>query len=150
MNFWNCAPRKIPENRPWSGCKLRTATHAAYSLVGVFLWWTQVSCGKKTAEMIEMPFVGQTPVGPWNRVKLCCSIPETEMTMGQWVTGQQIWVGHVSHGSILVTRRWPMIKLTRLQEQAILWQWWCLIFLRALPLSGPDWKLQQSGVMTRE
>ena len=44
-----------------------------------------MSCGKKTAEMIEMPFVGQTPVGLWNCVKLCCSIPETEVTMGQWV-----------------------------------------------------------------
>jgi len=52
-----------------------------------------VSCGKKTAEMIEMPFVGQTHVGLCNRVKLCCSIPETEMTMGQRVTGQQILSG---------------------------------------------------------
>ena len=43
-----------------------------------------------------------------------------EMTMGQRVTGQvgqQIWVGHVGHVSVLVTR-WPMIKLTRFQEQA--------------------------------
>ena len=65
------------------------------------------------------------------------------MTMGQRVTGQvgqQIWVGHVGHGSVLMIR-WPMIKLTRFQEQAILWHWWCLI-LRALSLSDPDWKLQ--------
>jgi len=42
----------------------------------------------------------------------------------QWVSGsrvtgqvgQQIWVGNVGHGSVLVTR-WPMIKLTRFQEQ---------------------------------
>ena len=45
-----------------------------------------------------MPFVGQTPVGLWNRVKLCCSIPETEMTMGQrvkWVKKSE-WVTWVS------------------------------------------------------
>jgi len=30
-----------------------------------------------------------------------------------------------------VSTRWPGIKLTRFQEQAISWQWWCLI-LRAL------------------
>ena len=43
----------------------------------------------------------------------------------QWVSGsrvtgqvgQQIRVGHVGHGSVLVTR-WPMIKLTRFQKQA--------------------------------
>jgi len=30
-----------------------------------------------------------------------------ELTMGQWVMGQmgqQIWVGHVGHGSVTVTR----------------------------------------------
>jgi len=50
--------------------------------------------------------------------------------MGQPVTGQlgqQIWVGHVGHGSVLVTR-WPMIKFTRFQEQVFcgsddVWFW---------------------------
>ena len=45
-------------------------------------------------------------------------------------TLEQIW-------QLLVTR-WPMIKLTRFQEPAILWQRRRLI-LRALPLSGPAW-----------
>jgi len=97
------------------------------------------------------------------RPKLNNTTPCTaEMTMGQRVTGQvgqQIWVGHVGHGSVLVTR-WPMISfffrhcrdslrhslshkvsLIQLFLRSILWQWWCLI-LTALPLSGPDWKLQ--------
>ena len=33
------------------------------------------------------------------------------------------------------------VSLIQLFLRSILWQWWCLI-LRALPLSGPDWKLQ--------
>ena len=41
------------------------------------------------------------------------------------------------------------VSLIQLFLQSILWQWWCLL-LRPLPLSCPDWKLQQSGVMTRE
>jgi len=33
--------------------------------------------------------------------------PSAELTMGQWVMGQmgqQIWVGHMGHGSVSVTR----------------------------------------------
>jgi len=78
-----------------------------------------------------------------HRLRHCvCVNQRWQWVSGSRVTGQvgqQIWVNHVGHGSVLVTR-WPMIKLTRFQEQAILWQWRCLIW-RALPLSGPDWKL---------
>jgi len=41
------------------------------------------------------------------RFLLCGPTCISEMTMGQWVTGQvgqQIRVGHVGHGSVLVTR----------------------------------------------
>ena len=52
------------------------------------------------------------------RLSLClllvCVVWRAELTMGQWVMGQmgrRIWVGHVGHGSVPVTR-WPM-KFTR-------------------------------------
>jgi len=47
--------------------------------------------------------------GAWIGPHLTTTPAPSELTMGQWVMGQQIWVGH---GSVPVTRR-PMINLTK-------------------------------------
>ena len=91
----------------------------------------------------------------------CCVIFSSSSLVGLILSNSSVWsvrsrddngsAGHGSSGSTnlsgstVSTRdplsRWPMIKFRRFQEQAILWLWWCST-LRALPLSGPDWKLQ--------
>ena len=50
-------------------------------------------------------------------------VKAAELTMGQWVMGQmdqQIWVGHVGHGSVPVTRL-PIFHCTHPVSHMIFW-----------------------------
>ena len=52
-----------------------------------------------------------------------CVLYSTELTLDQWVmgqTGQQIWVGHVGHGSVPVTR-WTILHCTHPVSHVIFW-----------------------------
>ena len=70
---------------------------------GLYIWYNEEGPGRATAPTSPHLAVPNVTAHPST-----ASVPITaEMTMGQWVTGQvgqQIRVGHVGHGSVLVTR----------------------------------------------
>ena len=91
----------------------------------------------------------------------CCVIFSSSSLIGLILSNNSVWAvhsredngsaGHGSSGSTnlsgsrgsRVSTRDPLAhdQVNKIPRTGFLWQWWCFI-LRALPLSGPDWKLQ--------